>query len=305
MTIKSTLTEAMIKADQEAILGDFTADMDMGGSAPSPDAGNADDNASASGDLQRQEHSFNPADDKAPPAPPQKTEGGHDYEKRFKDTQKAFQEEHQKRIELERSLNELKAQVQQFSQRSQAGETTARQDKAIEDALSSFSTEFEEDPKSAIEKALKHIAKATGTVREEARAEAIQAAEIAARQRQIEASEKAIRKEKPDYDQFVDEAFINRLRSSAELQQQWQRSGGDAAAAYELARREKAMAYFHEHDELPDWYSKKKAPSPSLSQAPRTLAGVSSAGAPPPRRGNQPVFDSADDAWDTAFLGRK
>lgn len=305
MAIKSNLSEAMIKADQESILGDFTDGMDMGGDTPSPEAGNADDSASSSGDLQRQDTSFPPADDQAPPVAPQKTEGGHDFEKRFKDTQKAFNEEHQKRLELERGYNEIKDRLNQFTQRAEAGETTAKQDKTVEETLKEFNEMFEEDPKAAIEKALKHITKLTGNVREEARADAIQAADIAARQRQIEASEKALRKEKPDYDQLVDESFINRLRSSAELHQQWQQSGGDAAAAYELARREKAMAHFREHDVLPDWYTKKKAPSTPQSQAPRTLAGVSSAGAPPARRGNQPVFESADDAWDTAFSGRK
>lgn len=305
MTTKSTLSEAMVKAEQEAILGDFTEGMDLGGeSSPSQASDNADAKAKTSGETAKQDDGLPPADGSVPPATPQKTEGGnHDYEKRFKDTQKAFNEEHQKRIELERNLNELKAQVQQFTQRSDAGETTAKQDKTVEDALKEFNEMFEEDPKAAIEKALKHITKLTGNVREEARAEAVQAAEITARQRQIEASEKAFRKEKPDYDQFVDEAFINRLRSSAELHQQWQKNGGDAPAAYELARREKAMAYFNEHDELPDWYQKKKATSTPPAQAPKTLAGVSSAGAPPPRRGNQPVFDSSDDAF-YSLLGR-
>jgi hypothetical protein len=40
------------------------------------------------------------------------------------------------------------------------------------------------------------------------------------------------------------------------------------------------------------------------SSAFRTLAGVSSAGAPAVRRGNQQVFDSADEAFDRLFAGR-
>lgn len=137
------------------------------------------------------------------------------YEKRFKDTQKAFQEEHKENLELKRKLEEIEAQNKEPEPQSEPAYTDEE-----------FAKDFDEDPKAAIEKKNASI---------KAEMEASVQQQIA--RGKMEAAEEAFKESHPDYDDVVNTQFIEDLKTNSALQEKWTQNGRSPKAAYNLAKQ--------------------------------------------------------------------
>lgn len=294
----------------EEMLNDIFEGMDrgetrLGGNSPSQAGDSRPDDSAGEEPSRESGGSRNTADDSddgatGQPTPPM-GEGdppSTDWEKRFKDTQKSFNEERQKRLQLEQ-------QLQAFSKAQESGETTDKQDQEVAEILDDLAKEFEEDPDEAFARALKLMRQENEKIAK--KMEEVRQFNESQFSRQLEQQERAAKKRHQDYESMVDEDFIRELDSSEELARQWQEQanelGDQAEAAYQLARRHKAYKEFVATGKMPAWASdtasKPKSQTPSDS---KTLSDVTSA--PPPKSSNQRGrrFASLDDV-DRALFG--
>jgi len=221
--------------------------------------------------------------------------------KRFKDTQKAFHDERQARLKLESDMTAMKAQLEEFSKRAAAGDATTKEQKAVTKIVEDLETAFEDDPLAAIKNALLAMEKKVDSNRGLSREDV----ELVSQQRAIEVAEAEFRKANTDYDSFVDAAFIDELRNSPQLNTAWRKNGGDPKAAYELAKRERAVKEYRDTGVMPAWATANSGNGSRTEPSPpkKTLAGVASAspgrGRPEPQSLDS-VEDIMEDLWGQA-----
>ena len=162
-------------------------------------------------------------------------------EKRVKDNQNNWQEEHQARLALEKRLAELEA----------AKPSTPSDDKSDKSELDEDS--FFDDPVAAIRKIREEQRKL-----QEEQAAAMQAEIQRLREEQwrkdMARQEAEMRAQHEDYDAVVTEFLTPQMKEDSTLQAEWQRRGGTASAAYELGRVLKERAEIREN---PDAYRER------------------------------------------------
>ena len=219
-----------------------------------------------------------------------------DWEKRFKDTQRSFNDEHQKRLQLERELN-------QFRESQRQGEVSEKQQEQVEKILTDLKSKFEDDPDAAFADALKMMTEQNARV--ERQISDMRKQDEARTTQQIEQQEVAAKKRHEDYEQFVDDDFVQELQSSADLIRRLHEEavnlGGDRAeAAYQIAKRHRAYQEYLRTGEMPDYAVTKKEDAPKKKEI-KTLSDVSSA--PPPKGKKGKVFDSINDVAAHVFAG--
>jgi len=219
----------------------------------------------------------------------QKTPAAHDepketnWEKRFKDTQKSFQEERQARKDLEAKVDEL-------SKLKQDGQTTAKQDNEVKDIISNFKEQFEEDPETAIANAFQQLNQKVDQVNANATNTKDQVLNASAAE--MARQEELARKEFSDYDDVVNDSFLDELQKSPALVAQWQQMGGKPEHAYKLAKQEAEIKVYRETGKWPDAPPEKKEEAPP-KKSPQTLDDISSA--PPKAKTKADDFNSLSD----------
>lgn len=136
-------------------------------------------------------------------------------EKRRKDSQKSFQDEHQARLQLERELAELR-------QKAETAEPEV-DDEFDEDA-------FYEDPAAALKMLQKQA-------RESAAESQRQTAAL-----RMELLEEKERSKHSDYDDLVSDFLVSEMHKDPLIQAQWRKAGGTPEKAYEMAKRLRALS---------------------------------------------------------------
>jgi hypothetical protein len=187
--------------------------------------------------------------------------------------------------------------------RAAAGDATTKEQKAVSKIVEELETAFEDDPLAAIKNALLAMEKKVDSNRGLSREDV----ELVSQQRAIELAEAEFRKSNSDYDTFVDASFIEELRNSPQLNTAWRKNGGDPKAAYELAKRERAVKEYRDTGVMPQWATtsagRQSAPPPPK----KTLAGIASA---QPGRGKaepqslDSVEDIMEELWGQATKKR-
>jgi len=205
-------------------------------------------------------------DDPAPPADDEVVDT--DWEKRFKDTEKAFQAERRKSSELEGRIAALEA----------GSPATAEEDDDFD-----FEEEYAEDPAKALKEMNRRQTAAIQRAADEAARKTAENLESAQRDDSLAAQEAQARKDHSDYDQLVNDEFIQRVQKSEELQAAWQNSGGTAEAAYKLAKRDAEYQEYLKTGKAPKSNSvDEEAGKPKRQR--RSLRGTPRAGKAPKRQ---------------------
>jgi len=233
-----------------------------------------------------------PNEDVVPPTPKaqdQEPEGDSpadppatDWEKRFKDTQKSFNQERQARLDLERKFNE-------FQQAQEAGKVTAQQKQDADAILKKLEADFENDPSGATKEAIRQVQQMVNQVKE---AQQQTRAEMEnARAAEWSRKEAAFKANHPDYDEIVTQEFVNELMGSETLRAQLANAGGTVEAAYELATRYQYLRT----GQLPASVKKEESAAPEAppKKQVKTLSDVASA--PPKEKKKGDEFNSISD----------
>lgn len=294
------------KAMMDELFGgiDLTA-VEQGGDEPSPRGGVEDESKTkakaepspAMGGKEEAKAKEESNPDESIQSKADNSQSDTDWEKRFKDTQRSFNDEHQKRLQLEREL-------EQFRQSQKQGDVTEKQEEQVEKILADLKTQFEEDPDAAFGNALKMMVEQNAKTQRQI--VEMRKQDEARMSQQIDQQERAAKKRHEDYEQFVDDGFVQELQSSPELIRRWNEEavnlGGDRAeAAYQVAKRHRAYQEYLRTGVMPDYAMQKtEAPKPEKREI-KTLSDVSSA--PPPKQKGGTVFDSVSDVAAHVFGG--
>jgi hypothetical protein len=214
-------------------------------------------------------------------------------EKRFKDTQRSWHEEHQGRLDSDKRLADMQAQLDALSAKKDAGEQG--------DGEESWLSQSERGLLAKIEARIDKLAAAM---------EAQQEREGA---RQWDAAEKPVKEAHDDYDDVVYSVFKPAYDKDEALQAEFREAGGTPQAAYEIgqrlketqemlkdpvAYREKLKNELKQEAEKGTQGGEDGEPSAGMTERPKPLAGVNSQS---PKKGAKAPFPSAYGVLDEVF----
>jgi len=163
-------------------------------------------------------------------------------EKRRKDSQTAYNNEHQRRLQLEKELESLKQNATAKAEQEQSEQEA--------DLLDKYREKFTEDPEEAVAFVTQELRNLQKRSEDRLRQE-MQRIQEEAYQRELDRQEQLARKTHEDYDAIVTEYLAPKMEADPSLINRWRDSGGTAEAAYELGKKLKSYEDFEKN---PDAY---------------------------------------------------
>ena len=216
-------------------------------------------------------------------------------EKRRKDSERTYQEEHQRLLEAEKQRLELEAKLQQFEETKRKAdiEQQVKADEGIKTLLEQAKEKWEDDPLTAMEFLAEGLAtqNAAKTASVE---EAVNKRFEELRQADMVRQETTARATHTDYDEVVNDGFITKLQSDAKTYAAWQERGGTAEAGYQLG---KELKDFEDYTKDPEAFFKQReeartgTETTTTSSEPTSLSGI---GSKPVKKGEAADLDEMD-----------
>lgn len=146
-------------------------------------------------------------------------------EKRRKDSETAFNEEHKARLALEKKFAELEAKL--TAPATEAAQPQATTQPTAEDLTKEVLEKWEDDPSEAIKFLTQKL-----TTKQSAELESMRQELVA---RELDTQEAQAKQVHSDYDEVM-EFLVPKMKESPTLHSEWQQKGGTAEAAYKIGK---------------------------------------------------------------------
>jgi len=155
-------------------------------------------------------------------------EEGENWEQRYKDTHKTYNEEHRLLLDAQKRITELEANYTAASNAQTA--PPVLDDDSSEEFLKKIEEVSQDDPVEAI----KLIAKNQSSLGKEFLEQEMAKIQEQLRQQKLDIEQEMMRERHSDFDEVVTDYLVPQMQENPAIVQQWTNAGGTAKAAYEL-----------------------------------------------------------------------
>jgi len=155
-------------------------------------------------------------------------EAEENWEQRYKDTHKTYNEEHRQLLDAQKRINDLEANYTALTKAQTA--TPVLDDDDSEEFLKKIEEVSQDDPVEAIKLVAQHH---SGLSKELLEQNMVKIQEQL-RQQKLDIEQEIMRERHSDFDEVVTDYLVPQMQENPAIVQQWTNAGGTARAAYEL-----------------------------------------------------------------------